>query len=75
MIEPNDIDRAELRTEIIEDVFNATMISIDNGIPLYILEDFIAYYESVEMYEECAGVLKAIHTVFPDLESLRKQKL
>jgi len=72
MINPNDNDRELNRSGVIEDVFNATMISIDNGIPLYILEDFIAYYESVEMYEECAGVLKAIHTCFPDLESLKK---
>ena len=71
MINPNDNDREINRSGTIEDVFNATMISIDNGIPLYILEDFIAYYESVEMYEECAGVLKAIHTCFPDLESLK----
>ena len=72
MINPNDNDREINRSGTIEDVFNATMVSIDNGIPLYILEDFIAYYESVEMYEECAGVLKAIHTCFPDLESLKK---
>ena len=72
MIETNDKDRELNRSGVIDDVFNATMISIDNGIPLYILEDFIEYYESVEMYEECAGVLKAIHTCFPDLESLKK---
>ena len=72
MIETNDKDRELNRSGTIEDVFNATMISIDNGIPLYILEDFIEYYESVEMYEECAGVLKAIHTCFPNLKSLKK---
>ena len=72
MINPNDIDRTEYRSGIIDDVFNATMISIENGIPLYILEDFVEYYETQEMYEECAGVMKAIHTVFPNLESLRK---
>lgn len=72
MIEPTDLDRTENRAGIIEDVFNATMVSISNGIPLYILEDFVEYYETQEMYEECAGVMKAIHTVFPNLESLRK---
>lgn len=72
MINPNDNDRQEYRSGVIDDVFNATMISIDNGIPLYILEDFIAYYETQEMYEECAGVMKAIHTCFPNLDSLKK---
>lgn len=48
-------------TETTENVYNATLQAVANGVPLYILEDFVEYYESQEMYEECAGVVKAIY--------------
>lgn len=46
--------------EIIDNVFNSTLESIKEGLPIDICQDFLEYNEEIENYLVCAGIKKAI---------------
>jgi len=45
---------------IVELYFSNSIIEIQEGLPKYILEDVLEYYEEQEYYLACAGIKKAL---------------
>jgi len=45
---------------IVDDYFSYAVIEIQEGIPKYILQEVIDYYEDLEDYLPCAGIKQAL---------------
>ena len=45
---------------IIELYFSNSIIEIQEGLPKYVLEEILEYYEEQEYYLACAGINKAL---------------
>jgi len=50
-----------LNRKKIEEYYLLALVEITNGASIQGLEEDIELYEEEERYEECAGILKAIH--------------
>ena len=55
MLTLNDDDK-----DIVELYFSNSIIEIQEGLPKYILEEILEYYEEQEYYLACAGIKKAL---------------
>lgn len=51
----------DLNKDIIQAHYLLALIDISNGVDISELESTIDFYEEIENYEACAGILKAIH--------------
>ncbi len=45
---------------IVDNYFSYAIIEIQEGIPRYVLEEVLDYYEDLEDYLPCAGIKKAL---------------
>lgn len=45
---------------IVDDFFEYTILEIQEGIPKYIIEEVLNYYQDLEEYLPCAGIKKAL---------------
>lgn len=50
-----------MNKDLIEEFYLLALVDIANGRNVAELEEAIDFYEQVEEYEACAGILKAIH--------------
>lgn len=50
-----------MNKEIVEEFYLLALIDIANGKDISELEEALEMYEEVDMFEACAGILKAIH--------------
>jgi hypothetical protein len=55
MITLSDEDR-----DTVELYFSNAILEMQEGLPKYILEDILEYYEEQELYLACAGIKKAL---------------
>lgn len=52
-----------MNKNIIQEYYLLTLKDLEDGATIQELEHVLALYEEAEMYEECAGILKAIKEV------------
>ena len=45
---------------VVELYFSNAILEMQEGLPKYILEDILEYYEEQELYLACAGIKKAL---------------
>tara|TARA_R110000796_G_scaffold81424_1_gene179318 strand:+ start:293 stop:523 length:231 start_codon:yes stop_codon:yes gene_type:complete len=45
---------------IVDDYFEYSILELEEGIPIYVLEDVLNHYKDLEDYLPCAGIQKAL---------------
>lgn len=52
---------SDFDNEITYEYYKMALLDIAEGVSIEEIEEHLAFYEEHEMYEECAGILKAIN--------------
>lgn len=64
-----------MNKDVIKEYYYLTLLDIREGVPLDELEFTIEMYEAEEMYEACAGILKAIkETRYDTINNITEKK-
>jgi hypothetical protein len=62
-----------LNKDIIQEHYLLALIDISNGVDISELESTIDFYEEIEYYEACAGILKAINSAgYKTIKEIKK---
>lgn len=64
-----------MNKRIIDDFYYMALVDLAEGASIKDLEGALKYYESLEDFEACAGILKAIQEVKDDTITAIKNKL
>jgi hypothetical protein len=63
----------DLNKDIIQEHYLLALIDISNGVDISELESTIDFYEEIENYEACAGILKAINSAgYKTIKEIKK---
>ena len=64
----------DLNKDIIQEHYLLALIDISNGVDISELESTIDFYEEIEHYEACAGILKAINSAgYKTIKEIKKK--
>lgn len=55
------LSQENLIKELIDEYYKLALLDISNGASIYEMEKTMELYKESEMYEACAGILKAIN--------------